>query len=156
MDNGQEIWEAVVTSYYSHIETINRFLTNDIDRVSILKKALHSSDRNLAIQTIERLKIDELKQLFEELVFFASFSHGAVGAIRELIKTLPKEWVISNIERLAEPLLVNGTYDEYRRLLELYLEIDTELTKRLAKKAIQSKDFDIREAGEDFLMKIGS
>jgi len=155
MNSEQEIWQAVVTSYYTHIEAISRFLTNDIDRVSILKKALHSSDRNIAIQTIHFLKPDELKLLFEELVFFASFSHGAVGAIRELIKTLPKEWVISHIERLAEPLLVNGTYDEYRRFLELYIEIDTELTKKLATRAIQSADFDIREAGEDFLIKIG-
>jgi hypothetical protein len=50
---------------------------------------------------------------------------------------------------------VNGTYDEYRRFLELYIEIDTELTKKLAMRAIQSPDFDIREAGEDFLIKIG-
>ena len=69
MSSEQEIWEAVVTSYCAHFEAISRFLTNDIDRVSILKKALHSSDRNIAIQTIHLLKPDELKQLFEELVF---------------------------------------------------------------------------------------
>lgn len=86
----------------------------------------------------------------------ASFGHGAVGYIREIIHTLSKEWVISRIEQAADPLLENGTYDEYRRFLELYFELDEELTRKLAQRAIQSTDYDIHEAGEDFLSKIGS
>jgi hypothetical protein len=42
-------------------------------------------------------------------------------------------------------------YEEYRRLLELYIQIDTDITKRLALRASLSNIEDIREAGEDFL-----
>jgi hypothetical protein len=155
MNNSQDVWNRMVTSYKAYLEATRNFLSNDLDRVSLLKKALRGPESLTAIHLLKFLKREELQQLFEELVFLASFSHGAVGVIREMIKSLPNEWVITHIEEVAEPLLVNGTYDEYRRLLELYVEIDTELTKHLAQRAIQSTDLDIREAGEDFLRRIG-
>jgi hypothetical protein len=46
-------------------------------------------------------------------------------------------------------LLENGTYEEYRRLLELYIDIDLSVGQRLVKRALEHEDPDIREAGED-------
>ena len=37
-----------------------------------------------------------------------------------------------------------------------HIEIDPELTERLAQRAVQSSDLDIWEAGEDYLPKIRS
>ena len=51
---------------------------------------------------------------------------------------------------MAEPLLQDGTDEEYRRLLELYIDIDRELTQRLAGRALQHDEPDIHEVGEDF------
>jgi hypothetical protein len=156
MDNSSNVWSNVVASYKAYLEAMGLFLSSDLDRVSLLKKALRSTDRYTAIHVLKYLKLEELQQLFEDLVFLASFSHGAIGAIRETIKSIPQKWVVNHIEKVAEPILVKGTYEEYRRLLELYFEIDKELTKRLAQRAIQSADLDIREAGEDFLIKTDS
>ena len=47
-------------------------------------------------------------------------------------------------------MLADGTDEEYRRLLELYINIDDHLTEKLVKRALQHEDEDIREAGEDF------
>lgn len=152
MNNGQDIWDNVVMSYKAYLEATSHFLTADIDRVSLLKKALQGPDRKTAFHLLKFVELEELQQLFEKLVFWASTSHSAIGVVREAIKSLPREWVIEHIEQVAEPLLMKGTYDEYRRLLELYVEIDPELTRRLAKRAIQSSDLDIREAGQDFIM----
>lgn len=67
---------------------------------------------------------------------------------------MSREWVLFNIEQTAEPLLAEGTYDEYRRLLELYLELDPKLTLKLAQRAKKHGDNDVREAGIDFINKL--
>ena len=51
----------------------------------------------------------------------------------------------------VEPYLCTGSYDEYRRFLELYRALDRELAWKLARRAAAHGDEDIREAGEDFL-----
>jgi hypothetical protein len=70
---------------------------------------------------------------------------------QDVILRLPREWLLDRIESVAEPLLQNGSYDDYRRFLELYIKIDPLLTERLAMKAAASSDSDIREADEDFM-----
>ncbi|GET38203.1 hypothetical protein [Microseira wollei] len=87
--------------------------------------------------------------MLSNLVDLASISHSDIEICRQGILSLPKTWLLENLEKIAEPLLKNGTDEEYRRLLELYIQIDRELTERLAKRA-QHEDSDIREVGEDF------
>jgi hypothetical protein len=96
----------------------------------------------------------EQLQLFNELIFLSSFSHGAVEAVRKIILALPKGWVIYNMERFADPIIKNGSYDEYRRLLEPYVEIDHDLAERLAKRTAMHDDPNIKEAGEEFITKL--
>ncbi|HEX3315717.1 MAG TPA: hypothetical protein VHR72_12530, partial [Gemmataceae bacterium] len=60
----------------------------------------------------------------------------------------------AEIEATAERYLHNGTYDEYRRFLELYWLLDRDMTGRLARRAAASTDPDIRESGDDFLEKL--
>ena len=120
-----------------------------------MKAALFSKDRYTAIYLLQYFKPDELKLLFPELVFLGSSSHGLVGAVRQAILSIPKEWVIANIEQFAEPILVDGSYAEYRRYLELYIQLDQGLTARLARRAASNPDPDIQEAGEDYLKLLG-
>jgi len=119
-----------------------------------MKSALLGKDRNIAIHLLQYLPQTEQIQLFGELVFLSSFSHGAVGTVHQVILSMPRDWVLNNIEQIAEPFLTKGTYDEFRRLLELYLELDRDLTSRLARRAAKNGDPDIREAGEEFLTKL--
>jgi hypothetical protein len=154
MDKQNEIWERVTTSYQMYSQALQEFLGKDIDRVSILKKALTGKDRFSAMHIVPYLKQSEQLQLFNELIFLSSFSHGAVETVRKIILAMPKEWVINNIELIAEPIIENGSYDEYRRLLELYTEIDHDIAEKLAKRAAIHDDPDIKEAGEEFINKL--
>ncbi|MDH5606902.1 MAG: hypothetical protein OEY93_08445 [Anaerolineae bacterium] len=129
------------------------FLSSKEDIVIFLKHQLYSDDRNYAFGVIEHLKEEDKKKLFKDIVYFTSFSHGATLYFRNIIKGLPRKWVVNNIEEIINGILENGTYDEYRRVLELYIELDDELTKKVAIRAIHHEDLDIKEAGEDFLQK---
>ncbi len=150
-DIESNLWRNVVTSENDYFNSRYDFLNNCSDRVSAIKKALHAvGERATALRLIEYLKIEERQSLFNELVDLASVSHSDIELCRQAILSLPKTWILENIEKSAEPLLKNGTDEEYRRLLELYFEIDYSLTERLAKRALQHDDPDIREAGEDF------
>ncbi len=86
-------------------------------------------------------------------MFLAGFSHGSIRTVRELILSLPRDLVLGRIEQETEPLLREGTYDEYRRFLELYEHLDERLTANLARRAASHPDADIREAGEDYLLR---
>jgi hypothetical protein len=154
MDKQQTVWNQVSSSYKAFAQALKDFLAEDVDRVDIMKKALMDKDKHTAIYLLQYLSQSEQIQLFPELVFLSSFSHGAVGTVRQVIFSMPREWVLKYIEQTAEPYLKKGTYDEYRRFLELYSELDREMTLRLVRRALKHDDPDVREAGADFLNKL--
>ncbi len=59
--------------------------------------------------------------------------------------------LLDRIEAVAEPLLELGDEWEYRRLGEVYLELDQELVRGLIARGRDSQDEGIKEAAEDFL-----
>jgi hypothetical protein len=145
------VWNRLVQSHKAFAFATTEFLTGNVDRVAVLRVALRGYDKNTAIYMLKSLRQSELQEIFTDLVFHASYAHGAIEAVRDAILSLPRNWVVSRIEEVAEPLIADGTYDEYRRLLELYTLLDPELTQRLAEQAVRHADPDIQEAGNDFL-----
>ena len=69
---------------------------------------------------------------------------------REAVLLLPRKWVLTNIERVANETLDLSDYWEYRRLLELYSLLDPALVERLVIEGLKSDDPDVLEAAEDF------
>ncbi len=68
------------------------------------------------------------------------------------IWSIPKEWILEHIEELAELLLKTEDEYEYRRLFEVYEKLDKGLVHKLALRALESPNSDIRETGKDFLL----
>ncbi len=145
------LWAEVVASHNRLAEVSRKLRTPGVDRVGLFRRAFRDNDRITALFFADILTEPELKELFDDLMWLASFGHGAVQAARDLILKLPRAWVLSHIETAANPLLEAGTYDEYRRILELYEQIDKGLCRRLALRASASTDEDVRDAGNDFL-----
>jgi hypothetical protein len=149
------IWRSLVESYEDLLRARMEFCSEGVDRVALIRAALRGRDRFTAIYMLKFLMEPELRSLFPELVYFASSQHAAIAGVREAILSLLRGWVVENIEAHAEPLLRDGSYDEYRRFLELYIQLDRDLTLRLARRAASDSDEDIREAGEDYLELLG-
>jgi hypothetical protein len=74
---------------------------------------------------------------------------------RSGIKAIPRKWILENIESEAEFLINLQDEWEFRRLLEVYWELDLPLVRRLASVGLDSSNPEIREASEDFLEKLG-
>ena len=154
-DINDERWRKVVVTHYEFTNAVQHFLNSDISRVKIMKQALRGPNRTTAIYLLPNIKVEELQSLFSELILLSSFSHGGIIVVRETVLRLPRQWVLDHIEEASEIYLSEGGFEEYRRFLELFILLDRDLTVRLARRASQSSDYDIREAGEDYLLKIG-
>jgi hypothetical protein len=148
--NDQALWSTIVEREMAFFEARRSFLLSCQNRVAVVHNALNTvSHRGTALRLFEWLPVEERQELFDDLINLVGVGHSDITLVRQAILALPQDWVLSKIERRAEPLLQQGTDEEYRRLLELYIDIDLDLTHRLATRALQNDDPDIREAGED-------
>jgi hypothetical protein len=148
------LWNRLVLSHQAFASALKEFRAEGVDRVGVLREALRGSDRNTVFFVAPYLTIPERMQLFPEWVFLASWAHGGIQVPRDMILSLPRDWVLARIEREAEPFLRDGSDDEYQRFLELYELLDRDLAFRLARRAAAHSDADIREAGEDYLSRL--
>ena len=153
-DDATALWNRLVDTHRTFSSALRTFFSEGVDRVALIQQALKRGDIATVMYVAPHLDVSERQQLFHEWVEWASCSHGYAETVRDIIRSLPREWVVARIETVAEPVLQHGTYDEYRRLLELYIELDRGLALRLAQRAAEHSDDDIQEAGEDFLEKL--
>lgn len=152
----REMWQRFVTAYQELSDATYNFQKEGINRVSLVKGALRQGshwEKLAAMYIAPYLQKDEIKELFDELLPLVTVGQGSLASVWEAVLSLPAEWLVTNIERVAEPILCQGDLEDYACLLALYSRIDPELTLRLARRAAQHSDFDIREQGNDYLAK---
>jgi hypothetical protein len=150
----RDVWNDLVGHHTALHSAVQTFLSTNINRVAVLRLALQRGEIPAVLYVAQFMAEAELMQLLPEWVDLVSNAHRHIAAGREIIRTLPRAWVVAHIEGIAAPLLQQGSEDEYRRLLELYSTLDRDLTWRLIRQALQHEDQDIREAGEDFRQKM--
>ena len=148
-DESDKLRQDLVSSFRAYTEALGKFVSKGVDRVGLVREIM-KEDRNVALTLAEYLSESEHKQLFDIWVAAASH-HKYVHIYRKFILALPRDWVLERVEAIAEPYLINGDMEEYRRYLELYLLLDEELTRKLAQRALAHSDPDVIEAGQDFI-----
>lgn len=143
------MWHQLVENHLKFSQSLKEFFAKDVDRVTLIRNAMQRGELASSFYVLEYMQTSEVVQLFEELVKFST-AHGYAGTARKIILSLPREWVLSNIEFAIEPLLAEGIGDDYRRILELLIDLDHELTMKCVQKAISHPDKEIQEVGQDF------
>lgn len=149
------LWHKLRKAEMDFLAARWELLSRCTDTKSVIKQALNNpSDRNSALELLLYLDLQERLPFFDDLVSLASVDHSDIELAWKVILSLPKDFLLANIEKSADTVLSNATQDayvEYRCLLALYFKIDCQLTYRLAQRALQSEDEDVREAGEDYI-----
>jgi hypothetical protein len=147
-----EIWEHFVQFHEDFARSAEAFLSKGVDRVAILRQAfMEGYGIHAAVYILPWVSINELQQLFDVLIRLAGEYTGYFEAVHKAILRIPKKWLLENIESVVEPYLQKCDGVEYRIYLSLFLKIDTELTKKYALRALEQENYDIREAGQDYL-----
>lgn len=157
----QQISEEDLSLWREFIKAANAFAKarGDLCRqssslVGLVRAGLNEpSERPAALRLVPFLKEEERKELFSDILAIASFVNGMTDYARDLILDFPKDWLMANIEEPAERLLSYG-YEEYRGIWEIYIRLDHSLATRLALRAADNPDPDIKEAGDDFLERL--
>lgn len=71
--------------------------------------------------------------------------------VQKIILSLPKSYLVENIEAAAEPTLRHNNFLDWVSILSLYEEIDPQLSVRLAKRMVHHSDADLNEWGREHL-----
>jgi hypothetical protein len=154
-ENDITLWHMFCKAEMDFLAARWELLSRCTDTKSVIKEALNNgSGRNSALRLLLYLDFQEKVPFFDDLVDLGSVDHSDVELVWKVILSFPKDFLLANIEKSAETVLSNATQDayvEYRCLLALYDKIDYQLTYRLAQRALQSEDEDVREAGEDYM-----
>lgn len=122
------------------------------DKVGAIRHAITTvPTRGAGLRLLLLLGDDEKKAVFSELVDLASSGHSDIGLCRTVIKSLPRDWVLQHVQCYVNEVLLRSENEEaYRRLAELYCELDECLLESLVSRARSSPDAGIREVANDF------
>lgn len=153
LTNPANLWQRVIDSHQQYSEAFTEFLANSSDKVEVLRKALRGNDRTLALRAVPSLSVDEKKALMPEWVNLARAAHSPFHIAWNVIESLPREWVMQNIEKEVDAILANDEETDYWLFLQLYARLDTALMKKLAMRAVRHADPEISELGREWSVK---
>jgi hypothetical protein len=120
------LWDSLVGEFVRGA-TPSDFFRPGVDRVALIQGALKlpgGKNRAAAVALLQKMSLEEKQSLFPELIHLARSVHGPTGAVREIILSLPREWVLERIDAQVEAILRNEEYDDYWMFLELYEKLD--------------------------------
>jgi len=103
----RELWNRVVETERAFMNARALLLANARDIVGLVHEAIRSQ-RHTALAVAKCLRPQQLQELLSDLLELASFLHGQTAYAVDLILTMPREWVLSNIENYATRILEQG------------------------------------------------
>ena len=162
----EELWEHWYQEIYSenkvdyeHLNQISSELNKDwnTDFVNaFLKQKIRSpfhpqinSDKYIGMELISQLGEATQKALFSELLYIGSSPNGYRERAFAIVKSMPRDWVLSHLEECVEPFLAFEDWGEYVSFLGLYREISPALEERLIKRIREHPSAEIREILEE-------
>ena len=149
-------WLSIVSVTHQAISKIFVEWSKINNQTNILRQALNNptvpGERYVVLVLLLLGRDNEVtKSVFDLLVDQASVGHSDIDICRLVIKSLPRKWVVDNIESVANKILSGAeTEEEYQRFAELYEELDEELLKRLVDQMRCSSDPNLLDIADDF------
>ncbi len=120
--------------------------------IDIVRYALRNRQYGEALEIIKLLKEEELKLIFDELLFAAIDHLGYVQDLREQILRIDHTWLYDHIEASVRHLLLNPQVDlfyAYPLLFALAVNVNPKVATYIIDQAKRSQDPELIEVGED-------
>lgn len=155
MDNDEALWRRLVAHNKASVDASEALLRDARSAVQIVRRGLHGDviEAMTSLGLLLRMKESDRMALFGEVLPFCLRARFAPTA-RQVILSLPREWVVANIVAASESLLEKADHLDYLMMISLYRDVDLSLACQLAHKAAESNDYDVREVGEAWLRSL--
>jgi hypothetical protein len=160
MANADPSWQRLVDSLYGRIDVssaaaLEAFLEKSDDPIEAIRSAFVGYGDHVRTALWILRQTPSGGSIFDPAMFLPGLISAVAADIPtagEIVLAMPRQWVIANIEGAAEPLLSTSTdlWWDYYYLMILFEKLDTGLAFRLAKKALESADPDVRERGAGY------
>lgn len=152
----QRLWEAVVAAERELARRRADFHQQAATRSQVLRSALtggSSWHQAAALSFLQAVPTD-VPDLLEELVALA-LSHSHARSARRAVEA-SRQQVLPEIDRIVARRLPTADADDFRRYAELLAHLGSwGSLGNLVGLALESRDADIREVGEDFAEAYG-
>jgi hypothetical protein len=111
----------------------------------------------ILLRMVINLPLQYRQQLLPELLQLACDASyvPTIVKCREILQTLPREWVVERFEATAVPLIDPAEEWVIRRLLEVAATLDANLLRAVATRVSVHADPEIRRVGQEFLDSAG-
>lgn len=141
-------------------------LANELDRlrvsllnggpvINLVHQALdRPGQRGAAFELIGHLSTKEKEDLLPALVDLACFSNKYRTDAFLAICSLPRRWVVANIEPQAELIFSRASEEEFGLLLHLLFEVSPELGRTIAERGLHHHNEDIKHIAATFLSEV--
>lgn len=121
------------------------------DQVALLRHALsNGAERATALRLLLYLDDESRKVVFPELVRCAAYEHRDIVLCRDVIKVMPRDWTVANIDLVVKAMLDETDESSHRRYAELYQELDQTLLATLVRRMESSSSESVREIADDY------
>src|SRR5262245_58278543 len=85
----------------------------------LVRYVLRGPDRNIALDQIASLTTEENLALFPEWIHLARAAHSPFQVAWDVIESLPRDWVLQNVEKPVDAILQNDEETDYWMFLQL-------------------------------------
>jgi len=146
-------WNGVVQLWEEHVKArYNLHQNHRAALPALVRRALGSAPNHpaVAFEMMAMLTPEEKKACLPELLGLCSSGRYA-GRARDMIHSMPHDWLIENIEAASESTLSLNDFLDWVNILQVYDHIDHGLGRRLAERMLSHSDPELRKWGAEFL-----
>jgi hypothetical protein len=152
------IWQSYVENQIE-AESLKKTLLSSpkAEIVALLQKALNSPRERLhALRLLKIMRDEDREALMPDLLALATWQNQVTELAKELVFSVPREWLRGNFLQCAQPLLNGLDHQEMWGLLEICSQLDPQMGLDLARRFATHANPDIRDASESFISKLES
>ncbi|MGJ3238334.1 MAG: hypothetical protein ACFE0Q_06475 [Anaerolineae bacterium] len=154
-----KLWHDYLLSWSDSQQALMRLYNGLSDRVEFMREQFEENAHHAILWDLMMiLPSEELLQLLDILVKYGAHpSWGFADHVTNVIRRIPEPWLVEQIWEHTLPYLDENHPDADERiwgLLALYSEINTDLTEKLARRAVTANNRDMVDAGESWLKRI--
>lgn len=152
-DLDEQRWNDLCAADNRYFETRMALVRGAHDLDGIISRALGKpAERGAALRVMSILPEARIRLQLQQLAGLASVGHSDIALVRSMLTDkVERRWLVENIDRHVEPILKAATdQEEFRRIAELYQQLDPDLLKAHLARCAAHANEEVREIASDF------